>query len=133
MVSKTKQKRTLKNTVVFDPITKTFTQKGHIVHGEKVLRYPIGICEYCSKEYPKHRKGQRFCNRACRMKWWIRQHHDGKDPDYGEATCPIDGIVFQKTRPWSKYCSPACQAEGRKRITAERRQEALTEQVQETV
>ena len=129
-MAKKKEPLTLKNTVTYDTLTKKFTQKGHLVHGDKVLKYPIGICEYppCSKKYPKHRKKQRFCCTPCRMKWWIRQQHDGKDPDYGEAICPIDGVVFKKTRPWSKYCSTPCQDEGRKRITAEaRRQELLQE------
>ena len=125
MVTKAKEKFTLKNRVVLDPITKKFTQKGHIVHGEKLLRYPEGICEYCGNKYPKHRKLQRFCNKGCRMKWWIRQHHNGKDPDYGKTNCAICGKEFQKTRPWSKYCCPDCQAEGRKRLTAESRQQIL--------
>ncbi len=125
MTTKAKEKHTLKNTVVFDPITRKFTQKGHIVHGEKVLQYEEAVCEYppCSKKYPKHRKLQRFCSNICRMKWWIRQQHNGQDPDYGKATCVIDEVVFQKTRPWSKYCSPDCQAEGRKRITAQGREQ----------
>ena len=121
-MAKTKIKRTLKNMVVFDPITKKFTQKGHIVHGEKVLRYEEGICEYCSNRYPKHRKKQRFCNSTCRMKWWIRQQHNGQDPDYGVTNCAICGKEFPKTRPWSKYCSEDCRREGIKKITAESRQ-----------
>lgn len=133
MATKTKEKHILKNMVVFDPITKKFTQKAHIVHGVKVLQYEEGICEYCGNKYPKHRKKQRFCKTICRMKWWIRQQHDGKDPNYGKATCPIDGVVFQKTRPWSKYCSPNCQAEGRKKLTAESRQEGATESVSASV
>ncbi len=122
MPTKTKVKHTLKNTVVFDTITKKFIQKGHIVHGAKVLQYPEGICEYCSTKYPKHRKRQRFCSAECRMKWWVRQNHNGEDPDYGMTTCQICGNEFQKTRPWSKYCSAVCQAEGRKKLTAESRQ-----------
>ncbi len=126
MASKTKVKRTLKNTVVFDPITRRFTQKGHIVHGEKLLQYPEGICEYCSNKYPQHRKKQRFCSSACRMKWWIRQNHDGKDPDYGMVPCVICRNKFQRTRPWSKYCSSDCQAEGRKRLTAQSREQEVS-------
>lgn len=122
MPTKTKEKFTLKNRVVFDSATKRFTQKNHLVHGEKVLKYPEGICEYCSNKYPKHRKLQRFCNDKCRMKWWIRQNHNGKDPDYGIVNCVICGKEFQKTRPWSKYCSISCQGEGRKRLTTESRQ-----------
>jgi len=123
MATKTKEKFTLKNRVVFDPITKRFTQKGHIVHGVKVLQYEEAICEYCGNKYPKHRKLQRFCNNKCRMKWWIRQQHGGEDPDYGMTNCVICEKEFQKTRPWSKYCSPDCQAEGRKRITAQGREQ----------
>lgn len=123
MATKTKVKRTLGNMVVFDPITKKFTQKGHLVHGAKLLQYEEGICEYCSNKYPKHRKKQRFCKTACRMKWWIRQQHDGKDPDYGKVACVICGNEFQKTRPWSKYCSPSCQTEGRKRLTAQSKEQ----------
>ena len=122
MVTKTKKKFILKNLVVFDPVTRKFTQKGHIVRGEKVLQYPEGICEYCGNKYPKHRVKQRFCNGTCRMKWWIRQQHNGQDPDYGVIGCVICSKEFQKTRPWHKYCSPECQAEGRKRLTAESRQ-----------
>lgn len=121
MATKAKKKHTLKNMVVFDPISKKFIQKGHIVHGAKVLQYVEAICEYCSSKYPKKRKDQRFCGTPCRMKWWIRQNHNGKDPDYGEAVCPINGIVFKKTRPWSKYCSIDCQVEGIRRQTAESR------------
>ncbi len=116
MATRTKIKRTVRSTTVYDPITKKFTQKGHIVHGEKLLQYPEGICEYCSKKYPKHRVKQRFCSTPCRMKWWIRQKHNGKDPDYGITNCVICNNKFQKTRPWSKYCSPDCQAKGRKRL-----------------
>ena len=123
MATKAKEKHTLKNTVVFDPITKKFVQKGHIVHGEKVLQYPESICEYCSSKYPKHRKKQRFCCIPCRMKFWIRQHHNGKDPDYGITNCVICCNEFQKTRSWSKYCCIDCQREGIKRITAESRQQ----------
>jgi len=133
MATKTKQKRTLKSTVVYDPITRRFTQKGHIVHGAKVLQYSAGVCEYCSNKYPKHRKKQRFCCPTCRMKWWIRQQHDGHDPNYGKVNCVICGNEFQKTRPWSKYCSIPCQTEGIKRITAEKRQELVSERVSETV
>lgn len=122
MPTKIKAKRTLKNTVVFDTLTKKFTQKNHLVHGEKVLRYPIGICEYCSNKYSKHRKKQRFCKTSCRMKWWIRQQHNGKDPDYGIANCVICGKEFQKTRSWSKYCCLECQDEARKRMTAKYKQ-----------
>lgn len=121
MATKIKEKRTLKNMVVFDPITKRFTQKGHLVHGAKLLHYEEGVCEYCSNKYPKHRVKQRFCKTVCRMKWWIRQQHNGKDPDYGMTACVICGKEFQKTRPWSKYCSTPCQAEGRKKLTAEKR------------
>lgn len=136
MATKIKEKRTLKNTVVFDPITKKFTQKDHVVRGAKVLQYEEGICEYppCSKKYPKHRKKQRFCSTPCRMKWWVRQQHNGKDPDYGEMTCPIDGVVFKKTRPWSKYCSEDCRAEGIKRLTAQsRKHEASFKSASESV
>jgi len=118
MAPKTKEKFTLKNTVVYDPILKKFIQKDHLVHGKKLLQYVEGICEYCSEKYPKHRKKQRFCNDKCRMKWWIRQNHNGKDPDYGVTNCVICSKEFQKTRPWSKYCCPDCQAEGRKQLTA---------------
>lgn len=129
-MAKRKEPLTLKSTVVFDPITKKFTQKGHVVRGEKVLRYEEGICEYCLNKYPKHRKKQRFCCTPCRMKWWIRQQHNGKDPDYGMTNCVICGKEFQKTRPWSKYCCTDCQTEGRKRITAENRQrQAVLESV----
>ena len=119
MPTKTKLKHTLKNTVVYDPVSKRFIQKGHLVHGEKVLKYSEAICDYCSKKYPKKRKDQRFCCTPCRMKWWIKQQHNGEDPNYGEATCPIDGIVFSKTRPWSKYCTEECRAKARKREIAE--------------
>lgn len=126
-MTKRKEPLTLKATVVFDPITKRFTQKGHLVHGDKVLKYPIGFCEYCFHQYPKHRKKQRFCSTSCRMKWWIRQQHNGKDPDYGITDCVICGKEFQKTRSWSKYCSTPCQGIGRKRITAENRRQEATE------
>lgn len=127
MVAKKKEKRTLKSTVVFDPISKRFIQKGHIVHGEKVLQYLEAYCEYCSKKYPKKRKDQRFCNDTCRMKWWVRQHHNGEDPNYGVGVCPIDEVVFTKTRPWSKYCSIDCRLEGIKRITANNRRQRIAE------
>lgn len=122
MPTKAKTKHTLKNMVVYDPILKRFIQKDHLVHGEKVLQYEEGICEYCSSKYPKHRKLQRFCNDDCRMKWWIKQQHNGQDPDYGVANCAICGNEFPKTRPWSKYCCDDCQAEARRRLTAESRQ-----------
>lgn len=128
MPTKKKERRTLKSMVVYDPITKRFIQKGHIVHGKKVLQYPEGICEYCSSKYPKHRKLQRFCSNTCRMKWWIRHQHNGEDPDYGMTNCLICGNEFQKTRPWSKYCSDNCQAEGRKRLTAESRQQKAAQE-----
>jgi len=118
-----KDKFTIQNRVVFDPITKSFAQKDHIVRGKKVLSYPPAKCAYkpCSKTFPKKRKDQKFCSDICRMKYWIRKQHNGIEPDYGEATCPIDGIVFQKTRPWSKYCCPDCTAEGRRRKLAQAR------------
>jgi len=62
------------------------------------------------------------------MKWWIRQNHNGKDPDYGETICPIDGVVFRKTRPWSKYCCDGCQAEGIKRITTQSREQKVAQE-----
>lgn len=125
MASKIKTKRTLKNTVVYDPVTKRFIQKDHIVHGDKVLQYPEGICEYCSSKYPKHRILQRFCNKECRNSWWTMQNHDGHDPNYGEMVCVICGRTFPKTRPWSKYCCDDCQKEGIKRIMTEKRQQKV--------
>ena len=119
MSTKTKEKFTLKNRVVYDPIAKTFVQKGHIVHGEKVISGIIATCLYCGKEFPKKRVEQKFCNSKCRMKWWIKQNHDGKDPDYGMANCLICGKEFQKTRPWSKYCSKECRARSRTSKSAE--------------
>jgi len=123
-MARTKEKRTLKNMVVYDPVTMRFTQKGHIVHGEKVLQYPEGICEYCGDRYPKHRIKQRFCKPTCRMAWWLRElrRRHGYDSEYGMTNCVICGKEFEKTRPWSKYCSEDCRKEGIKRITAEYKQ-----------
>jgi len=133
-MAKKKEPLTLKSSVVFDPISKKFTQKDHVVHGNKVIPYQIGVCDYCSNEFPRHRKRQRFCSGSCRMKWWLRKQHNGEDPNYGVEVCPIDGTVFTKTRPWSKYCSLECQAKGRTRINAEnRRQRQVAEPELESV
>lgn len=73
----------------------------------------IAICEYCGKEYPRRRKLQRFCSKRCRKNWWIAQRHNGHDPNYGVADCVICETEFQKTRPWSKYCSTCRKVEKR--------------------
>lgn len=83
-----------------------------IINRKKVSQYPIGLCEYCGKEYPKHRKWQRFCSISCHMKWWLRKRHGGKDPNYGRAICLECGVEFQRTRSWAKYCSNSCREEG---------------------
>jgi len=113
MATKTKEKHTLKNMVVYDPKSKKFIQKDHLVHGEKVISGVIISCLNCGKEFPKKRVAQKFCSRECRMNWWMKQNHDGKNPDYGKINCAICGKEFQRTRPWSKYCSEQCRAKSR--------------------
>ena len=108
-----KEKRTLRSTVIYDPLAKKFVQKGHIVRGEKVISGAVATCPNCSTEFPKMRIDQRFCCPACHAEWWLKQKHNGENPDYGMANCVICGNEFQKTRPWSKYCTDKCRSKSR--------------------
>ena len=115
MATKIEKKHTLKETVVFDPIAKRFIQKEHIVHGAKVLNYPIEKCKNCSEDYPKKRKDQLFCKTSCRMEWHTKKRRNGEEPDLSERKCSICSTIFTPTRVWSDKCSDECRAESRKR------------------
>lgn len=125
MVKAAKERKTLKNTVVYDPLSKTFIQKGHIVHKQKVLSYPMDKCANpsCGKDYPKKRKDQRFCNDKCRYEFFFGKTFSETNPE--ERKCAICDKGFAPTRPWSKYCSPECQEESRIRKLREKRQAVL--------
>ena len=112
----TAEKKFVTKSVMFlNPITKRFDTKPQVILESKISKYPPARCDYCSEIFPKKRKDQRFCNDICRMKWWIREQHNGKEPDYGDANCVICDVIFHKTRPWHKYCCDDCRAEARKR------------------
>lgn len=119
---KIKEKRTLKNMIVFDPIGKRFIQKNHIVHGKKVLDYPIVNCKNCSKEFPKKRKDQSFCSTYCRLEWHTKERSDGREPDLSPRPCLICGKTFTPTREWNKYCSEECRAKSRENKLKEARE-----------
>lgn len=119
---RTKKKRTLKNMVVFDPVGKRFIQKSHIVHGRKVLNYPIVKCQNCGNDYPKKRVDQSFCCTPCRLEWHEKKRRDGKEPDLSLRVCPICGETFTPTREWNKYDTDRCRAEARRKKLAESRQ-----------
>lgn len=122
MGNKRKKRYTLKNLVVYDPLSKKFIQKEHIVHGKKVLAYPIEQCKNCSKDYPKKRVDQFFCSQQCRYEWHRKQYYDGKEPDLSPKQCLICSTTFTPTRPWSLYDTEECRAEARRRKLAESRQ-----------
>ena len=84
-----------------------------VIRDKEIPRSVMAICEYCGKEYPRHRKLQRFCNKECRKNWWITQRHNGHNPNYGITSCVICGTEFQKSRPWSRYCS-TCKEQGKR-------------------
>lgn len=121
MPTKTKEKHTLKNTVVYDPVNKRFTQKGHIVHGKKVLDYPIEKCKNCSEDFPKKRKDQSFCTTPCRLEWHTKKRHNGNRPELLPRECSVCGTIFTPTRPWSDKCSDECRKESRRKKLAESR------------
>ena len=125
MPTKTRMKHTLSNTVVLDPVTKRFVQKEHIVHGKKVLDYPIAQCKNCSKDYPKKRVDQEFCGALCRIAWHRKNYYKGKEPNLNPRPCVICGTVFIPTRFWSDKCSDECRAKSRREKLAEKRQVAV--------
>ena len=101
--------------MVFDPITKRFIQKDHIVHGKKVLDYPIAKCKNCSKDYPKKRVDQSFCSTDCRLEWHTKKNRGNGKSSLPLKECVICGTSFPPTRPWSDKCSDECRAESRRR------------------
>lgn len=119
-----KERKTLKNTVAYDPLTKTFIQKDHVVK-KRILIYPMDKCANpsCGKDYPKKRKDQRFCSMKCRYEFFFGKTFSESNPE--DRNCVICGGVFTPTRQWSKYCGPECQEESRVRKQREKRQAVL--------
>jgi len=121
-MARKKEKYTLKNLVVYDSVAKRFIQKSHIVHGKKVLSYPIAQCKNCLKDYPKKRVDQSFCNDNCRKDWHKKKYYGNREPNLSPRKCSICSAAFTPTRPWSRYCSEECRAISRQRKLAESRQ-----------
>lgn len=120
-MARAKLKHTAKNTIVLDVATGQFIQKEHIVHGKKVLDYPIAQCKNCGEDYPKKRVDQEFCKPSCRKAWHRKQYYDGNEPDLSPRQCLICNTIFTPTRPWSKYDTDECRVEARRRKLEEMR------------
>lgn len=120
MVTKTKKKRTLNNMVVLDPVAKHFTQKDHIVYGEKVLEHSFGKCLNCSEDFPKKRIDQVFCSTTCRIEWHDKNVKEREKADLSPRECSICGSIFAPERKWSVYCSEGCRKESKRRKLKEK-------------
>ena len=77
-----------------------------------------GVCLYCQKplEQPPHNRQKRFCNAACRMRWWNEHQHLVKRNAFYDFTCPHCGKKFTAYgNDHRVYCSRKCHADARRK------------------
>ena len=65
--------------------------------------YGTTQCLNCGKIFEKRTSRQKFCNRACKIKF-----NNKKKKNYGETECAECGKTFTKSKPEQRYCSNSC-------------------------